>query len=62
MKFEEYYKQMGFEKYPFRDRTAEKEDTGRLFIKPEQYCTFDITDMKEKKKIVSEINKETYGK
>lgn len=37
MKFEEYYKQMGFEKYPFRDRTAEKEDTGRLFIKPEQY-------------------------
>lgn len=50
MKFEEYYKQMGFEKYPFRDRTAEKEDTGRLFIKPEQYYTFDITDMKEKKK------------
>ncbi len=31
-------------------------------MKFEEYYTFDITDMKEKKKIVSEINKETYGK
>lgn len=28
---------MGFEKYPFRDRTSEKEDTGNLFVEPEQY-------------------------
>ena len=35
--FDEYIKEMGFEKYPFRDRTAEQEDTGKLFIKPEQY-------------------------
>lgn len=39
MEFEGYYKNMGFEKYPFRDRTAEKEDTRRLFIKPERYST-----------------------
>lgn len=37
MEFEDYYKKWGFEKYPFRDRTSEKEDTGKLFIKPEQY-------------------------
>lgn len=35
--FDEYYKGFRFSKYPFRDRTAEKEDTSLLFIKPEQY-------------------------
>lgn len=35
--FENYIRELGFEKYPFRDRTAEKEDTGKLFIEPEQY-------------------------
>ena len=35
--FEQFYRTMGFIKYPFRDRTAEKEDTSRLFVKPLDY-------------------------
>ena len=35
--FEQFYRTMGLIKYPFRDRTAEKEDTSRLFVKPLDY-------------------------
>lgn len=35
--FEQFYRTIGFIKYPFRDRTAEKEDTSRLFVKPLDY-------------------------
>lgn len=35
--FKEFYKNLGFDSYPFRDKTAEKEDTKRLFIKPLDY-------------------------
>lgn len=35
--FNEFYKHIGFEKYPFIDRTAEKEDTTSLFISPPNY-------------------------
>lgn len=36
--FKEFYLDIGFEKYPFRDRTAEKEDSTKLFIKPHNYA------------------------
>ena len=35
--FEQFYRTMGLIKYPFRDRTAEKEDASRLFVKPLDY-------------------------
>lgn len=35
--FEQFYQTMGFTRYPFRDRTAEKEDVTKLFIKPLDY-------------------------
>lgn len=35
--FKHFYEQMGFDRYPFRDRTAEKEDTSNLFIAPPNY-------------------------
>lgn len=37
VEFEQFYKIMGFEAYPFRNRTAEKEDVSKLFIKPLDY-------------------------
>lgn len=38
--FDTFYKKMVFSSYPFRDRTAEKEDTKLLFIKPIDYSMF----------------------
>ena len=38
--FDIFYKNMGFSSYPFRDRTAEKENTKLLFIKPIDYSMF----------------------
>lgn len=35
--FQGFYQSMGLKRYPFRDRTAEKEDTGKLFIHPINY-------------------------
>lgn len=35
--FNEFYEQIGFSKYPFRDKTAEKEDASNLFIAPPDY-------------------------
>lgn len=35
--FEQFYRTLGFIKYPFQNRTAEKEDTSRLFVKPFDY-------------------------
>lgn len=35
--FEQFYQAMNFARYPFRDRTAEKEDAAKLFIKPLDY-------------------------
>ena len=31
--FKEFYQKIGFVSYPFRDRTAEKEDITKLFVK-----------------------------
>lgn len=36
--FNEFYEQIGFCKYPFRDRTAEKEGTSDLFIAPPDFA------------------------
>lgn len=35
--FQQFYRTMGFTQYPFRDRTAEREDTSKLFVKPLDY-------------------------
>lgn len=35
--FEEFYKAMDLIRYPFRERTAEKEDAPKLFVKPLDY-------------------------
>ena len=35
--FEEFYQSVGLGRYPFRERTAEKENTSELFIKPLDY-------------------------
>ncbi len=35
--FEEFYKSMSLVRYPFRERTAERENTTELFIKPLDY-------------------------
>lgn len=35
--FEQFYQNIGFSSYPFRDKTAEKENTKDLFIKPINY-------------------------
>lgn len=35
--FDSFYINMGFSTYPFRDKTAEKEDTKQLFINPGDY-------------------------
>lgn|GEM_PF-743717 len=35
--FKDFYEHIGFEGYPFFDRTAEKEDTTNLFISPPNY-------------------------
>lgn len=35
--FESFYQSVGLERYPFRERTAEKENTSELFIKPLDY-------------------------
>lgn len=32
--FNEFYQKMGLEAYPFRERTSEKEDVSKLFVKP----------------------------
>jgi len=43
--FREFYERMGFEKHPFFDRTAEKEDTSNLFISPPDYSVLkDVFD------------------
>ena len=43
--FREFYERMGFKKYPFFDRTAEKEDTSNLFIAPPDYSVLkDVFD------------------
>lgn len=36
--FDEFYQKIGLVSYPFRDRTAEKEDTAKLFVKPLDYA------------------------
>lgn len=35
--FEDFYQTLGLKRYPFWDRTAEKEDTEKLFVKPSNY-------------------------
>ena len=35
--FKNFYQNIGFDSYPFRDRTAEKENITKLFIKPLDY-------------------------
>lgn len=35
--FDMFYQSIGLERYPFRERTAEKENTSELFIKPLDY-------------------------
>ncbi len=46
--FREFYQNMGFEKYPFFEKTAEKEDTTSLFIAPPGYSILnDVFDSKE---------------
>lgn len=35
--FEHFYQSMGFSKYPFREKTAEREDIQKLFVKPLNY-------------------------
>ncbi len=43
--FHEFYECMGFTKYPFRYRTAEKEDTSALFVAPPDYSVLkDVFD------------------
>ncbi len=43
--FSEFYECMGFKKYPFIDRTAEKEDTSNLFVAPPDYTVLkDVFD------------------
>lgn len=41
--FHDFYQNLGFDKYPFRDRTAEKENTTKLFIKPFDYSLLEDT-------------------
>lgn len=36
--FKEFYQKMGLESYPFRERTSEKEDISKLFVKPLDYA------------------------
>lgn len=36
--FNAFYQKMGFETYPFRERTSEKEDVSKLFVKPIDYA------------------------
>lgn len=36
--FNEFYQKIGLEVYPFRERTAEKEDVSKLFVKPLDYA------------------------
>lgn len=50
MKFEDFVKGLGFIKYPFGDRTAEKEDTEKLFIRPSEYQY--LEDAFEKKQTI----------
>lgn len=45
--FNQFYEAMGFKKYPFRDRTAEKENVLKLFIKPLDYSRLE-DDLKSK--------------
>lgn len=45
--FPSFYQEMGFSDYPFRDKTAEKEDTKNLFVRPLNYSTLeDVFDRK----------------
>ncbi|MBU3098954.1 MULTISPECIES: P-loop ATPase, Sll1717 family [Clostridium] len=39
--FTKFYQNIGFDSYPFRDRTAEKEDITKLFIKPLDYSSLE---------------------
>lgn len=39
--FKDFYRNIGFDSYPFRDRTAEKEDITKLFIKPLDYSVLE---------------------
>jgi hypothetical protein len=41
--FSDFYQNVGLESYPFRDRTAEKEDITKLFIKPLDYSLLEDT-------------------
>lgn len=41
--FKEFYGKIGLASYPFRDRTAEKEDITKLFIKPFDYALLSDT-------------------
>lgn len=36
--FSDFYQKMGLETYPFRERTSEKEDVSKLFVKPINYA------------------------
>lgn len=49
--FDQFYQAMGFARYPFRDRTAEKEDVAKLFIKPLDYSRL-CDDLSSKQSVV----------
>lgn len=39
--FTSFYQEIGFIDYPFRDKTAEREDTSKLFVRPLNYSTLE---------------------
>ncbi len=39
--FNQFYERMGFQQYPFRNTTAEKEDTSSLFVAPPDFSIID---------------------
>ncbi len=43
--FEDFYKKMGLKRYPFREKTAEREDREQLFVKPLNYSVL-LDDLK----------------
>lgn len=51
--FEEFVSELGFVDYPFRERTAEREDTEKLFIRPSEYSYLEETFNKSQTIIVS---------
>ena len=53
MSFTEFYKGMGFDSYPFNNRTYEKENNPELFVAPPDYSILNDTFTTECTAIVS---------